>query len=97
MLYVYISQLEHDKRQASRLLLSHLARELKTSIAYLEMETDDPAVPSTAEAAALVSWSPEANEIADLVDELPRWRRREVLALVQTIVKLSDQRSPQSE
>lgn len=69
--HVYISQLESGARRASRALISLLAHELETSVAFLEMETDDPAPPK-GEGSDPIYFSPQADEAARLWEAAPQ-------------------------
>ncbi len=53
---VYISQLESGTYSGSRALIARLASALGVSIAFLELETDGPAVLASAEPAAANAW-----------------------------------------
>lgn len=64
---VYISQLESNTRSASRALIGMLAAELGTTRAFLELETDDPAVPVPD---APCYFSEEADAAARLIDAM---------------------------
>jgi len=66
---VYLSALENDKRSASRETMTRLADVLGVSRAFLEMETPDPA-PMTTDPAEPNYFSPEADEVAQLVDAM---------------------------
>lgn len=72
---VYLSALENDKRTASSDTLKKIAAALGVSRAFLEKETDDPA-PILAQQEELSTYfSPEADEAARLIDEMPdKWR-----------------------
>ena len=67
--HVYISQLESGARKASRGPIALLAHELGTSVAFLEMETDDP-VPPKGAGDDPVYFSPQADEAARLIDAM---------------------------
>ena len=67
---VYLSALENDKRSASRETMTRLAEVLGVSRAFLEMETPDPAPMTTDPAAEPNYFSPEADEVAQLVDSM---------------------------
>ncbi len=81
---VYISQLESNTHRASRETLKKLAEALNVSRAFLELETDDPTPPQPIPAdMEPVYFSPEADEIARLVDAMPAHRRAYVLNMVR--------------
>ncbi len=86
VLYVYINQIENAKREPSRKLLKKIAVTLGVSMGFLELETDDPTPPKEMGASVdPVYFSPEADEIARMVDAMPEHRR----AFVLNIVRLS--------
>lgn len=80
--HVYISQLESNTRTASRSLIAMLANELETSIGFLELETDDPTPPKRVEPEPIY-FSPEADNVARMIDAMPEQRRAFVLNLVR--------------
>ena len=73
---VYISQLENNVHEASRPLLRNMAQTLGVSIAFLELETDDPAPPQDAQPEQPNYLSPQADEAAQLIDAMNdnEWR-----------------------
>lgn len=73
---VYISQLENNVHEASRPLMRRIAEVLGVSIAYLEMEVDEPTPPQADEPDQPVYISPQADEAAQLIDAMMdnEWR-----------------------
>ena len=69
-------------RSRSSTHLHRIARELATTAAYLEGETDDP----EAEAPAQPEQSAEVREMVCCFEALPADQRRAVLTLLQTMV-----------
>lgn len=87
-----ISKIEADTAMPSVEVLVGLARALETSADYLLMLTDDPA--SSAQQDTITYISPEADEIAHIVDSLSADARRDVLAVVQRITQAVNGPSP---
>lgn len=73
---VYISQLENNVHEASRPLMRNVAQTLGVSIAFLELETDDPTPPQADQPEQPVYLSPQADEAAQLIDAMNdnEWR-----------------------
>lgn len=85
VLYVYINQIENAKREPSRKLLKKIAAVLEVSLGFLELETDDPTPPKQQDDNGNdpVYFSPEADEIARMVDAMPEHRRAYILNMVR--------------
>jgi transcriptional regulator with XRE-family HTH domain len=83
VLYVYISQIETGKKEPSRKLLKKIADALSVSVAFLELETDEPA-PPTADPDP-VYFSPEADEAARIIDAMPEHARALSLNLLRVL------------
>lgn len=83
---VYISQLENNVHEASRPLLRNMAQTLGVSIAFLELETDDPTPPQAEQPEQPNYLSPQADEAAQLIDAMNdnEWRDL-ALQLVQLL------------
>ncbi len=73
---VYISQIENGVHEASRPLMRSIAQTLGVSIAFLELETDDPTPPQETQQEQANYLSPQADEAAQLIDAMNdnEWR-----------------------
>lgn len=80
----HISGLERSGKSPSVQVLAAIARALETSTDYLLMLTDDPR-PIDERDVAIAGFSPEADELARIVDGLPPFRRAEILAHAQMV------------
>ncbi len=69
----YISELERTEKYPNGDVVAAIARVLGTSADYLLLITDDPE-PADGKQKAGISW--EAEQVADMIDQLPQWRRR---------------------
>jgi transcriptional regulator with XRE-family HTH domain len=88
---VYISQLEADKHRASRTLMNKLAKALNVSRSFLELETDDPAPPQADAPEAPIYFSPEADDVARIIDALSAPQRALALNIMRVIAAHAEQ------
>jgi len=94
---VYISQLETGVRDPSWALVKRISQVLGVTIGWLCMETDNPFPVATPEP---VYFSPEADTIALLVDELPPADRKRALAVISALaasIPNSDEQEPNNQ
>jgi len=86
---VYISQLENDKRQASRQMLQSIATALGTTVGFLLMETDDPEPAGVQPETPPYFFSEEADQAARLVDAAEPEERARMLAVLRVLASLA--------
>lgn len=83
---VYVSQIENDHRIPSRDVLLKIAEVLGVTVGFLLMETDVPQ-PVSAEPETPVYFSEEADAAAQLIDDVPPDKRREMLAVLRVMAE----------
>lgn len=84
-----ISAIERGEINPSLPVVINIADELGVSLDYITMRTDVAETPAAMDEP--VYFSPEADEVARLVDGMPEHLRREVLAHVQLIMERTQQ------
>ncbi len=79
----YISQLENSDKMPMLEVAAAMANVLGTTVDYLALRTDDPEPPS----GQPVYITPEADELARLVDTLPADAREELLRIARRLAR----------
>lgn len=88
----YISELERSDKIPSGQVAAAFAKILGTTTDYLLLLSDDPMPPAQQEAITYIS--PEADEVARLVDAMPAQARRDLLTVAQYMVESAAGMSP---
>lgn len=87
----YITDLERTERMPSLAMAAAMARMLGTTTDYLALLSDDPEPPRAQPEQYI---SPEADEVARLMDAMPADARRDLLAVAQRMAQSTTGPSP---